>query len=187
MPCTSEALPQAAHIHDKATPQDYRVPSCKPYVSVQSVVILRRPVCNRWPILPASPRRFSSQSYEVRCVPVSDNVYYTKKRRGAAADSVFGDSPISSVGVGPVLPVCKRGYGRSHHFPRMFSSRWTISVVTALVGIAARTITLNIVLVPLFLNPTSYRTSRPAFATSAAITGSGERTVSFSQVKDMSV
>ena len=29
-------------------------------------------------ILPASPRRFSSQGYEVRCVPVSDSEYYTK-------------------------------------------------------------------------------------------------------------
>ena len=29
-------------------------------------------------ILPASPRRFSSGSYEVRCVPVSDSEYYTK-------------------------------------------------------------------------------------------------------------
>jgi len=29
-----------------------------------------RPVCNRWPILPASPRRFSSGSYEASNVPV---------------------------------------------------------------------------------------------------------------------
>ena len=75
----SQGLLQPVQIRCKATPQIVnRVPSCKPCWRVQICSSSRMPVCNRWPILPASPRRFSSGSYEVRCVPVSDSEYYTK-------------------------------------------------------------------------------------------------------------
>ena len=40
MPRDSKGLRQPAHTHSKATPQVKRVPSCKPYLRVQSVVVL---------------------------------------------------------------------------------------------------------------------------------------------------
>ena len=75
----SQGLLQPVQIRCKATPQIVnRVPSCKPCSVRSECSSSERPVCNRWPILPASPRRFSSGSYEVRYVPVSDSEYYTK-------------------------------------------------------------------------------------------------------------
>ena len=75
----SQGLLQPVQILCKATPQIVnRAPSCKPCFIRSESSSSERPVCNRWPILPASPRRFSSGSYEVRYVPVSDSEYYTK-------------------------------------------------------------------------------------------------------------
>ena len=75
----SQGLLQPVQIRCKATPQIVnRVPSCKPCSVRSECSSSERPVCNRWPILPASPRRVSSGSYEVRFVPVSDDKYYTK-------------------------------------------------------------------------------------------------------------
>ena len=38
------------------------------------------PVCNRWPILPASPRRFSSGSYVRSDIPIQTSSIIPKKR-----------------------------------------------------------------------------------------------------------
>ncbi len=62
-------------------------------LSVCRVVVLRDKVCNRWPILSASPQRFSSWSYEVRCVPVSDGEYYTKSN--GRAGKILGSSGLT--------------------------------------------------------------------------------------------
>ena len=59
-----------------------------------------RPVCNRWLILSASPRRFSSGSYEVRCVPVSDSEYYTKS--DGFSGKIVGRSRWFSISLRPL-------------------------------------------------------------------------------------
>ena len=49
-----------------------------PSVFVENTKSLKSCFNMRITILPASPRRVSSRSYEVRCVPVSDDEHYTK-------------------------------------------------------------------------------------------------------------
>ena len=85
----SQGLLRPIQIHRKATPQVKRVSSCKPCFVCSECSSSGRPVCNRWPILPASPRRFSSRSYEAPAFLSERRVVYQIYGMSACRSSNF--------------------------------------------------------------------------------------------------
>ena len=101
----SQCLLQPVQILCKATPQIVnRVPSCKPCFIRSVCSSSERPVCNRWPILPASPRRFSSQSYEASAFLPRRCILYQKSTRSGGGDGALGNAPYRGAGLKELEP-----------------------------------------------------------------------------------
>ena len=73
-------------------------------MSFLKVVIFRRPVCNRWPILSASPRRFSSRSYKASAFLPRRCVLYQKSTRLGGGDGALRNAPYCGAGLKDLEP-----------------------------------------------------------------------------------